>query len=51
MTEKSTEVRWTCLECGITAPTGGAWEKVTYPPLGTLTQCAECGCTNVHREA
>ncbi len=38
-----------CLECGFEAPPGSdAWSRVEHPPLGTLTQCPECGSTNTH---
>ncbi|MFB6268886.1 MAG: hypothetical protein ABEH83_03020 [Halobacterium sp.] len=36
-----------CLECGRTAPPGGDWESATHPKLGSMTQCPECGSTNV----
>ncbi|MGM0605618.1 MAG: hypothetical protein ACQETB_08095 [Halobacteriota archaeon] len=37
-----------CLNCGFESPAGKRWERVTHPPLGELTQCPECGSTNVH---
>ncbi|WP_201293056.1 hypothetical protein [Halobacterium bonnevillei] len=36
-----------CLECGRTAPRNGDWGEATHPTLGTMTQCPECGSTNV----
>ncbi|MFC7248984.1 hypothetical protein ACFQJ5_03915 [Halomicroarcula sp. GCM10025324] len=38
----------TCLECGFEAPAGETWNRVTAPPFGLLTQCPECGSTNIH---
>jgi predicted RNA-binding Zn-ribbon protein involved in translation (DUF1610 family) len=36
-----------CLECGFEAPSGAdEWGSVEHPPLGTMTQCPECGSTN-----
>ena len=43
--------RLTCQQCGFTAPVGDAWDEVDHPPLGTLTQCPECGSTRIHGEA
>lgn len=41
-----------CINCGFQAPTGSdEWETATHPPLGTMTQCPECGSTNVHNQA
>lgn len=38
-----------CLNCGFQAPAGNdEWDAVTHPPLGTMTQCPECGSTDVH---
>ena len=37
-----------CLNCGFTAESGGPeWDAVESPPLGVLTQCPECGSTDV----
>ncbi|MFB6157736.1 MAG: hypothetical protein ABEJ34_07840 [Haloferacaceae archaeon] len=36
-----------CVNCGHEAPRGGTWDRVEHPPVGTLTQCPECGSTNV----
>ncbi|WP_254546929.1 hypothetical protein [Halomarina pelagica] len=37
-----------CLRCGFEAPAGDStWGRVEVPPLGTMTQCPECGSTNV----
>lgn len=40
--------RLRCTNCGREAPAGEDWGSLTHPPLGTLTQCLECGSTNVH---
>lgn len=49
MVEESTgTARLTCLRCGFEAPMGDAWHAVEHPPLGTLTQCPECGSTDIH---
>jgi predicted RNA-binding Zn-ribbon protein involved in translation (DUF1610 family) len=38
-----------CLECGFEAPSeADEWDRVEHPPLGTLSQCPECGSTNTH---
>lgn len=38
-----------CDDCGFTAPVGDdAWDKVDYPPLGTISRCVECGSTKVY---
>ena len=37
-----------CHGCNFEAEAGSAqWSTVTHPPLGTLTQCPECGSTDV----
>ncbi|WP_199174916.1 hypothetical protein [Halegenticoccus soli] len=44
----TTTNRSRCLKCGFTAPAGGdEWDHVVSPPLGRMTQCPECGSTNV----
>jgi predicted RNA-binding Zn-ribbon protein involved in translation (DUF1610 family) len=44
-----TETALVCDNCGFTAPADDdAWRTVDHPPLGKLTQCPECGSTNVH---
>lgn len=41
-----------CSACGFEAPTGGSdWGRADHPPLGTVTQCPECGSTDVHHRA
>ncbi|MFB6096643.1 MAG: hypothetical protein ABEJ74_04580 [Haloferacaceae archaeon] len=35
-----------CLNCGFEGPRS-EWDRIEYRPLGTLTQCRECGSTNV----
>jgi predicted Zn-ribbon and HTH transcriptional regulator len=40
-----------CLGCGFTAPAGSdEWNRPSHPPLGTITQCPECGSTDVHTQ-
>jgi len=37
-----------CMRCGFeAAPGDDVWGKVQHPPLGEMTQCPECGSTNV----
>lgn len=37
-----------CKNCRFEAPSGSdRWDAVESPPLGTLTQCPECGSTDV----
>jgi DNA-directed RNA polymerase subunit RPC12/RpoP len=37
-----------CQRCGFRAESGSAeWDEVESPPMGTLTQCPECGSTDV----
>lgn len=37
-----------CRNCGFEAPDGsGDWGRIDHPPLGTLTQCPDCGSTDV----
>ncbi|MGM0591346.1 MAG: hypothetical protein ACQETI_06915 [Halobacteriota archaeon] len=37
-----------CRNCGFTAASGAdEWKEVMSPPLGTMTQCPECGSTDV----
>lgn len=35
-----------CINCGFEAVSGD-WDAVEAPPLGEITQCPECGSTNV----
>jgi predicted Zn-ribbon and HTH transcriptional regulator len=35
-----------CLQCGFESPDADAWDRVDHPPLGTLTQCPDCGSTD-----
>lgn len=38
-----------CMECGFSETTdSGAWAATTHPSLGAVTQCPECGSTNIH---
>ena len=37
-----------CLNCGFEAASdSGEWGSVEAPPLGTMTQCPECGSTDI----
>jgi len=37
-----------CHGCWFEADAGDEqWSTVTHPPLGTLTQCPECGSTDI----
>jgi DNA-directed RNA polymerase subunit RPC12/RpoP len=37
-----------CQRCGFEAASGGSeWDTVESPPIGELTQCPECGSTDV----
>jgi predicted RNA-binding Zn-ribbon protein involved in translation (DUF1610 family) len=36
-----------CTNCGFETDVRGEWETVEAPPLGEVTQCPECGSTNV----
>jgi hypothetical protein len=37
-----------CLNCRYEASLeSGEWNSVEVPPLGDLTQCPECGSTNI----
>lgn len=42
-----TEVEPKCLQCGFESPQGESWGRVDHPTLGSMTQCPECGSTNV----
>jgi predicted Zn-ribbon and HTH transcriptional regulator len=45
---ESTERPSLCLNCGFEAmPGDDQWESVESPPLGVLTQCPDCGSTDV----
>ena len=38
-----------CLRCGFAAPSDSDdWGTVEHPLLGTVTQCHDCGSTDVH---
>ncbi len=48
MGDASTKRVTRCFGCGFEAPDGSdAWATVNHPPLGTLTQCPECGSTDI----
>jgi hypothetical protein len=37
-----------CMNCGFEAmPGNDQWDTVEAPPLGVLTQCLDCGSTDV----
>ncbi len=37
-----------CRQCGYTAPSGDdAWNEVSAPPFHRMTQCPDCGSTDV----
>jgi len=37
-----------CRQCGYTAPSGSdAWNRISAPPFNRITQCPECGSTDV----
>lgn len=37
-----------CRGCQFEAPAGAeTWESTAHPSLGTLTQCPECGSTDI----
>ena len=40
-----------CLSCGFEATGVDEWDSVDAPPLGALTQCPECGSTDVYTGA
>jgi predicted RNA-binding Zn-ribbon protein involved in translation (DUF1610 family) len=38
-----------CDSCGFEAPSASdEWGTAEHPPLGTVSQCPECGSTNIH---
>lgn len=49
--ETAEAARLRCIGCGFETPAGSEeWDTVAHPPLGTMTQCPECGSTNVHHQ-
>ena len=36
-----------CHKCSRTAPRDGDWDSASHPKLGSMTQCPECGSTDV----
>lgn len=41
-----------CFSCGFEAAMGSdEWDRVSHPPLGTLTQCPDCGSTDIRSSA
>ncbi|MFB6152909.1 MAG: hypothetical protein ABEJ27_01520 [Halodesulfurarchaeum sp.] len=37
-----------CLNCQFAAASGSeTWNRVEHPTLGSMTQCPECGSTNI----
>jgi predicted RNA-binding Zn-ribbon protein involved in translation (DUF1610 family) len=48
MAKESTVVPSRCLTCGFEAAPGSKeWAVVDAPPLGTMTQCPDCGSTDI----
>jgi DNA-directed RNA polymerase subunit RPC12/RpoP len=44
-----TDTQLRCLNCGLEASgESEEWTTATHPTLGSMTQCRECGSTNVH---
>ncbi len=40
-----------CFRCGFEADSdSGQWRKIDHPPLGNLTQCPECGSTDIRQK-
>ena len=39
-----------CQSCGFEATGRNEWDAVDAPPLGTVTQCPECGSTDVYTQ-
>jgi predicted RNA-binding Zn-ribbon protein involved in translation (DUF1610 family) len=38
-----------CFECGFeNTADSEKWATTTHPSLGSVTQCPECGSTNIH---
>ena len=45
---ETTVQRTRCLKCGFETAAGtDDWDRVDLPSLGSITQCPECGSTNV----
>lgn len=42
-----TQSRSQCTSCGFETDTREEWDAVEAPPFGEVTQCPECGSTNV----
>ena len=42
-----TAVHPKCINCGFEAPKGSDWGSTDHPTLGSMTQCPECGSTDV----
>ena len=48
MSNQSPSIPCRCLKCGFEAAADSdEWESVDVPPLGVLTQCPECGSTDI----
>lgn len=39
--------RLRCVNCGREAAVDDGWGSATHPTLGAMTQCPDCGSTNV----
>lgn len=52
MPEESTrQAQAHCVNCGFEAPRGSdTWIQLDHPPLGTVTECPECGSTQIHSD-
>jgi len=49
MPSKAGVQRKQCFECRFEAAADDdEWVTTTHPSLGTITQCPECGSTNIH---
>lgn len=49
MSQKTGVQQKQCFECRFEAAADdGTWKTTTHPSLGTITQCPECGSTNIH---
>ncbi|EMA36887.1 hypothetical protein C447_13517 [Halococcus hamelinensis 100A6] len=48
MSTRSASRQSRCLKCGFEADSGSdEWNRVDAPPFRSLTQCPECGSTDV----
>ncbi|WP_222918102.1 anaerobic ribonucleoside-triphosphate reductase [Natrinema sp. SYSU A 869] len=48
VSDQMTHERSRCRNCGFEAPGGDdEWRRITVPKLGRMTQCPDCGSTDV----